>query len=172
MSFSKPDCSDFFVSVAGSVTPAEVESLLAAEGINAKVGVVPLPHLRPTPPAAGPLQLRPPGRLSAKSGGVLEVPLKLFNTGGSGELTWGEDAYDYELLDMAGKAVNDRGATTYILPGSLLNCAASSECTLNRPLFTAGLNRMNPGLPLPAGDYRLTLAESGESSISACSTFP
>lgn len=155
MRFSKPDCSDFFVAVAGFVTPAEVESLLAAEGINAKVGVVPPPHLRPTPPAAGPLQLRLPGRLSAKSGGVLEVPLTVFNAGGSGELTWGEDAYDYELLDIAGRAVNYRGATTYILPGYLLNCPASSNCTLNRPLFTVPLNRLTPALPLPAGDYTL-----------------
>lgn len=43
----------------------------------------------------------------------------------------------------------------YILAASLLGCAANSECTLSHPLFTIPLNRMNPGLPLPAGDYIL-----------------
>lgn len=155
VSFSQPDCSDLSVTVAGLVTPAEVEKRLAGEGITAKVTVIPPPGLRPTPPTAGPLQLRLPQRLTAKTGGVLEVPLTVFNAGAAGELTWGEDAYDYELLDMAGRGVNYRGATMYILPAYLLNCAANSDCTLNRPLFTVPLNRVNPALPLPAGNYIL-----------------
>lgn len=153
--YGKPDCSDLFVEVAGLVSPAEVEKLLAAEGIKAKVTVIPPPNLRPTPPAAGPLQLRLPERLTAKSGGVLEVPLTVFNTGAAGKLSWGENAYDYEVLDASGEAISYRGATAFFGIAYILNCAANSDCTLSRPLFTVPLHRMNPALPLPAGEYTL-----------------
>ncbi|MFB0639441.1 hypothetical protein [Deinococcus radiodurans] len=152
--YSKADCSDLFVTVAGFVTPAEVAAKLSKADLQATVKIIPPPQLQLAAPSApGPLQLRLPARLTARHGAQLVVPLAFFNTGAASDLTGGESNYDYELLNTTGQTVSYRGINIFTPSAYTVKCPAKSECPFFP--FRVPLNRMNERLPLPAGEYTL-----------------
>lgn len=141
---------------AGMVTAAEVQQTLADAGIKSSIDIIPPPNLRPEAArVTGPLQLRIPQHLSARSGTEVPVELSFFNAGTTGKLAVGENSYDYELLDATGKVVSFRGAWAYAAYLYAPTCEAQGTCTF-LPI-TVQLASLVPGtsLVLPAGDYTL-----------------
>lgn len=150
---TRADCGDLGVTVAGLANATEVEQVLSAAGIKAKVDVIGPPKLQPAPPQAASPLVPSPKALTGHSGQRLEVEIPLLNAGAAGQLHWGEPDYDWELLNARGQAVAFRGATLFPMPLYGLDCATNALCTLEMTFLD--LNRMNRKLPLPAGDYTL-----------------